>query len=320
MKVAITGVSGYLGGLLAPLLDVDPDVDSILGLDIVPPQFQSPKFSFQEADVRTAEFENLLRGADALYHLAFIVDPPKKMRIPAIDEINVQGSRRVFEGALAAGVPKIIYASSIAAYGAHPDNPEILTEDSPLRPNPDWYYSRNKAAVESLLDRLQQDHPDAIVVRFRPCVFVGPTIKNPVGKLLQSKVFFCLNKDIRLNLCLDRDIAEAFKLALRYGESNTFNLSGDDPLCSDEMAACLGKKVIHLRPGMLLPLLKAGIALGLAPEGMLDWFISLVRGSINASSEKAKAKLGWSPSFDTRGTLLQFVGQPDLPSQGGKRT
>ena len=222
MKVALTGASGYLGQLVLPLLDKHQGVESILGLDIVPCPFSSPRYTFQTADMRTADFKALLKGVDALYHLAFVVEPPKRMKIETIDEINIEGSRRVLQGAVAAGVSKIVFASSIAAYGAHADNPEVLTEDSPLRPNQDWYYSRAKGEIEAFLDELQGQHPEMAIIRFRPSTFLGPCIRNPVGVLYASRVLVGLKKGYRIDHCWDEDAAEAFVLALGYPGSGTF--------------------------------------------------------------------------------------------------
>jgi UDP-glucose 4-epimerase len=116
MKVALTGVSGYLGQLILPLLDKHEGIESVLALDIVPCPFRSPRYSFQTADMRTADFETLLKGVDVLYHLAFVVEPPKGMKIETIDEINIEGTTRVLLEAVAVGVSKIVLASSIAAY------------------------------------------------------------------------------------------------------------------------------------------------------------------------------------------------------------
>ena len=53
-------------------------------------------------------------------------------------DFNVRGTRNVFESARAAGASKVVYVSSGVAYGAHPDNDVPLTEESPLRANPDF--------------------------------------------------------------------------------------------------------------------------------------------------------------------------------------
>jgi UDP-glucose 4-epimerase len=312
MKVALTGVSGYLGQLILPLLDKHQGVDSILGLDITPCAFDSPKCSFQVGDMRAADSKTLLKGVDVLYHLAFVVEPPKGMTLETIDEINIQGSKKVLEGAVAAGVSRIIVASSIAAYGAHPDNPEVLTEESPLRPNADWYYSRAKGKLEAFLDEVQEQHPEITIIRFRPSAFLGPSIRNPMGKQYLSRALIGTKKGYRIDHCWDEDVAEAFVLALSFPRSAIFNLAGGNPITLDDAARLLGNKVIYLNQGLVSFLVRMAIALGFAPQGLRDWVDVATRGSILVSADLAKEQLGWRPRFDSAGALREFARQHRL--------
>jgi UDP-glucose 4-epimerase len=307
MKVAITGVSGYLGGLLLRQLAAEPTIDAILGLDLVPPAQLSPKLTFQIADVRTAPFDELLRGVDVLFHLAFIVQPPPRLKPAEVDEINIGGSRRVFEGAAAAGVRKIIHASSVAAYGAHADNPTPLTEDSPLRPNENWYYSRTKGAVERFLDEFQPQHPDVVIVRFRPSIFLGPTVNNSIGQLFETRVLVTFDPKLKMDLCWDEDIADAFCLALRYDRSDVFNLTGGAPISMIEAGAIVGKRVWRVSRKWVLPLVRAAVALRLQPRGSLEWLETGTADAVLVSAQRARERLGWQPRFDSAGALRKFV-------------
>jgi len=307
MKVAVIGASGYLGGLIVRHVGADPNVESILGLDIVHPKSLVPKMTFQEADVRCADFARLLAGVDVVYHLAFIVEPPKKLSMRDIDQINIEGSRRVFEGAISAGVPKIIYASSVAAYGAHPDNPVPLCEDSLLRPNNDWYYSRTKGAVEDILNTVQGHSPSTIIIRYRPSIFLGPGINNTVGKGLSGKTLYCFPEDPKIDLCWDEDVAEAFRLGLGYRRSDIFNLAGKGPMTTREMGVLMGKRVVVLRPWVFFPICRLAARLGMIPQGVAGWAGSLMRYPVLVSAKRAKERLGWRPRHDAAQTLLRFM-------------
>ena len=312
MKVAVTGAAGYLGRSVLRFLSEDPSITSVLGLDIVPPKFTHPKFSFQHADVRTADFKEIFSGFDAVCHLAFIVQPPRKMPMNVIDEINVTGSRRVFEGAIDAGVERIVCASSVAAYGVRPDNPEVLTEDSPLRPNENWYYSRTKGRVEALLDDLQERHPNTTVIRLRPSVFLGPGIDNSLGRQFAAPFLVCFDRNMKLDLCWVEDVAEAFRLALHHRGSDAFNLAGDAPLTMEELGRLTGKRVLQLRRGLVLSILRTARTLRLVGDGELEWLKVAAVHPLLVSSKKAKEKLGWKPRYDAAGTLLEFIRQRRL--------
>jgi len=272
-----------------------------------PSDFSSPKLTHRFADVRTANFGRRFEGCDAVYHLAFIVQPLPGMSMDTIEQINVEGSRRVFDGAAAAGVPKIIYASSVAAYGAHKDNPTRLTEDDPLRPNPNWYYSRTKGLVEQLLDTLGHSHPDLVIVRFRPCIFLGPTTNNTLGKMFTRPLVLLVGGDNLVDLCWDADVVEAFRLGLHHDRSDSFNLAGADPRSIRDYAALLGKRAVVVPNGVFLTLARASNALGLLPQAYLDWARAIVGGAINVSGDRARERLGWQPRYDAAGTALAFA-------------
>ena len=116
-----------------------------------------------------AAVDAFVKGADVVVHLAFII-------FGGLEEsrsINLEGSRNVFEATVAAGAKRLVYASSVAAYGFHDDNPELLTEDIPPRGTDAFYYSAQKAELESVLaGTLSGGATDAYV--FRPCIVAGP--------------------------------------------------------------------------------------------------------------------------------------------------
>jgi UDP-glucose 4-epimerase len=231
------------------------------------------------------------------------------MSIKTLDQINIQGSKTVLEAAVGAGVSKIIVASSIAAYGAHTDNPAVLTEKSPLRPNEDWYYSRAKGQIEAFLDQVQGQHPGITIIRFRPSAFLGPGIRNPLGKQYTSRFLIGLKKGYKIDHCWDEDVAEAFALALSYNRTGIFNLAGGNPITLDDAGRLLGKKVIYLNQGLVSLAVRIAAALGLAPPGMRDWVDVATKGSILVSADSAKAQLGWKPRFDSAGALCEFARQ-----------
>lgn len=286
---------------------MEPAVETILALDIVPLSITSPKYQFRTADVLTADFKDVFTGFDLVYHLAFLVDPPHNISVEEIDKINIVGSKRVFNGVVAAGVAKLVYCSSIAAYGAHPDNPEGIDEEAPLRPNLDWYYSRAKGKLEAFLDVLQARHPKTTIIRFRPSFILGPTADNPVADALVQRVFLSHNRKQRFSMCWEDDIMDAFVSALYYQQSDIFNLSGDTPLSVREIGKLLGKPVLYLPLNLVMPWFQFAAHLRLISPQTMEWIKYLFSGSILTSSEKAKQKLGWKPRFDTSGALLEFT-------------
>ncbi len=132
--VAVTGVSGFLGQRLLPLLDASPHIDRVIGLDVRDPARQARKLDFHRVDVLGTPLAPFLRGAAAIVHLAAVVGaiPDEEL----VRRVNVDGTRRLLDAATEAGVRKFIRPSSVAVYGAWANNPVPLTEDAPLRPSP----------------------------------------------------------------------------------------------------------------------------------------------------------------------------------------
>jgi nucleoside-diphosphate-sugar epimerase len=89
-------------------------------------------------------------------------------------KVNLQGSRNVFESAIASRkVKRLVYTSSVSAYGFHRDNPTPLTEDVEPRGTDRFYYSAQKAELEVTLAGLLKGKSTAAYV-FRPCIVSGP--------------------------------------------------------------------------------------------------------------------------------------------------
>ncbi len=312
--VAITGVSGYVGQALLPYLEQDAEIDRIIGIDIRPPERRvEGKLVFHQLDVREAKVEQALKGVDALVHLAFVL-----MRRPGddereIDEINVAGSRQVFDAAARQGVRKLIFTSSVVAYGLHPDNPVPLTEESPLRPNPGLYYSRAKAAVEGYLDTFESDHPEMLVTRLRPCTVVGPRADPAqMAALTTSTAILVRGCDPPYQMLHEDDLASALYLAIRQDIPGIYNVTGDGSPTMRQLA--------RSRPGVRIVALPWWAVRGLmwltwrsgsspfAPE-----WVDLSRYSLAASNEKLKG-LGWTPQYTTSEALEALLAHADRGS------
>lgn len=322
MRVAVTGAAGYLAGALLPKLDRLPEVESILAIDIRPLAAAAAarlrKVRFERADVRDADFARLFTDAriDALVHLAFIVMPlPDES---AMFDVNVIGSERVFEGAAAAGVKRIVYASSIAAYGSVPGHELPLRETEPRRDQRDFYYAHHKFAVEEYLDRFERAHPEIAVARIRPGVFLGPGIENPVGLFLRAPVVIGISGQPPIQYTADEDVAEAFVLALRRGARGAFNATVEDAISAREVAAALGKPYVPVPAAALGALVRAAGALGRTAVFHPGWFAAQQVPMV-ATSARARAELGWTPRWpDSRAVVRRFgeVAAAGLPDRG----
>src|SRR5271165_3814576 len=173
LRVAVTGPTGEMGQAVVAALERAREVKRIVGMARKPfdPRERGwKKVSYRRGDVLDpVAVEGLVEGADVVVHLAFmIMGGAAESR-----RVNLDGSRDVFQAAVAAGAKRIVYASSVAAYGFDRDDPTPLTEDAPTRGSAGHYYSAQKAEVEKLLaDTIDASATEAYV--FRPCIVAGP--------------------------------------------------------------------------------------------------------------------------------------------------
>jgi len=289
VRVAVTGGSGQLGTLVLRRLADDRAVKEIVALDLRPPLIVSGKLRDVRADVRDAGILEHLRGCDALVHLAFLV--AKRGARELQDDVNVRGSANVFRAALLAGVHRILYSSSVAAYGVLPGMPVPISEETPRRRQPEFWYACAKYDVEADLDALEREHPDLSVTRFRPAILIGRRMEHQLGKALRRRLLPAIDE---LPIVWDEDVADAFLLALKSGAKGAFNLAAVEPLSAKELAREGGMRVLRVPRKPLRALERALERLRMIAPADPGW-LSTGNLTLVYSAEKAKRELGWKP-------------------------
>lgn len=304
--IAITGISGYFGRVLLPLLEQDDTVERVIGIDCRPLSARLPeKVQLHLKDVRDPTVEKLLQGTDVLIHMAFVLMRPPGVRQKEIEERNIQDALAIFKAAARQGVRKIIFTSSVVAYGLHPDNPVPLTEESPLRPNAGLYYGRAKAAIEQYLDKFEKEHPEIVVTRLRPCTVVGPRADPAqMASLVNPTTILVRGANPLYQLVYEDDLARALYLAVQKDLPGAYNVAGDAPLTLRELAELRGGRIITLPYLVVRALMGAIWRIGRSPFAP-EW-TDLLRYPLVASNEKLKG-LGWAPQYTTAGALTTLL-------------
>src|SRR4051794_6539171 len=190
MRVVVIGASGNVGSSVLRSLQGEDRVREVVGIARRLPSMQLPKVRWAQADIAHDDLRPHLQGADCVVHLAWLIQPSRDERLTHM--VNVEGSARVFEAAADAGVPAIVYASSVGAYSPGPKD-RAVDESWPTHGIASSFYSRHKAAVERILDSFEAAHPGVRVVRLRPGLifqreaaseirryFVGPFLPDPL--------------------------------------------------------------------------------------------------------------------------------------------
>jgi len=302
--VAITGVASYFAYGLLPLLEKDPRIEKIVGIDIKPPKRTPSKLSFHKMDVRDSAIGSLFEGADTVVHLAFIVDEMKDKALSR--SINLEGSRNVLSALEGRGVRKIVYTSSIASYGAHPDNPQGLTEDSPLRPTQDCYYSVDKVDVENVFKQYREGHPDVILTIFRPCLVFGPNIQNMFSKMFESKVVPSLaGKDASVQFLHEDDLSRALHQAIVEDHPGIFNIAGRDPVPMSKLLKLSGSLSLPVPARLAKASANLLFRLGLMPFSQA--WVSMQEYPITVNTARFEKEFGWAPTHSTEETFKSFL-------------
>jgi nucleoside-diphosphate-sugar epimerase/putative sterol carrier protein len=308
MKVVVTGGSGQLGTLVLTRLEGRDDIEKIVSLDLVPPMVASSRIDWRIADLRDPGLERHLEGADALVHLAFIVT--RSASIETMRAVNVEGSRRIFEAAAQHGVRRIVYASSVAAYGISREHPPLIVESTPRRPSPALTYADNKYEVEVALDAFEVTHPEVAVVRLRPGVLLGRRMSLIAPSFVRRRVLPVFG-DARAPIVWDEDVADAIVLALRDGVHGAFNLVAEAPIASEEFAALAGFRAVHVPRGAASAVSRASAVLGpLLGEKRIDaGWLDAAEIDFCVACDAAKKELGWQPKYVTSADVAKAFGE-----------
>lgn len=303
MRVAITGVSGYLGQLLLKRLAEDDSVTEIVGIDMLEPAYAPAKLKFHRVDIRDPRLADILNGVTVLVHLAFVVNPIHDENL--MSDINVNGTMNVFSMAANAGVGQIVYASSMTVYGAHPDNEYPLTEKSPLRANADFSCSLHKLEIERRIAAWREENPTVTVALLRMAIVMGAGAENFVSRLLEApRVLSVAGYAPSVQLLHQDDAVEALCFAVEHNLDGVYNVAADGELSWNEVLEIAGNKDLPLPEFAAFPAVKVAWKLGIcgATSGELRFLMH--RWVI--SNEKLK-EAGFAPSHTNREALVEAV-------------
>jgi UDP-glucose 4-epimerase len=251
-SVLVTGASGYIGRLTVQALARDPGrVAQVTALDLrpVPREERIPGVLYETMDITSPDLLRLLRDrpVDVVVHLAAIVSPPKRGGRELSYRVDVLGTRNVLDACLESGVGHLVVTSSGAAYGYHPDSPEWLTEDDPLRGNEEFAYSHHKRLIEEMLAETRREHPQLRQLVFRPGTILGESASNQITALFEKPVVLgLLGVETPFVLVWDEDVVGAILEGVHTGKSGIFNLAGDGTVTLRQIARGLGKAYLPL--------------------------------------------------------------------------
>lgn len=306
MRIFLTGVSGYLGSVLAEYLARQPDVETITGIDISSPKDPLPeKVRFQQMDIRSPELSDAVVGHDTIIHTAFIVLWPARIPERVRDDINLNGIRNVAQAAVNNRVQHFVHLSSVAAYDpTQVVNHTNVKEDFPLgKGDSFFYYSNGKALAEKTLAEVLGPSNVKLTI-LRPTFVIGPKNRDTIPSLRKSSVKIP-GIDPFAQYIHEDDVAAAVLLALQRNMPGAYNLVPDDCIYLSEVIKIIGVKRV---PAVPLWLARWIVAIRWRYFGSLvhhSW-VDVTYSSSSFSNAKLKAG-GWQPHYSSREALCSAL-------------
>ncbi len=318
LTVAVTGATGTLGFGLMPLLEADERVAHVTAVarrPFDPAAHGWTKTKYQRGDVRDAQLlRDAFAHADVVVHLAFQVTGAASDE--TIKSVNIDGTLNAFDAAAAAGARRFVYASSVAAYGFHRDNPVGMTEEWPARPAARLFYAREKAIIEQLLQARARAADGTALYMLRPCVVLGPHAvggksapRGLLGALARGPVRWAGRlrlpvpaPELPVQLVHESDVGQALlRCVVAAGPPGTYNVAADGIVTPRDVARELGLPWFPVSARLTQSAARAAATLPFLPP-VAQWVEAASHPAIMDTS-RVRAELGWVPQFTALETL-----------------
>ena len=328
LTVAVTGPTGTFGFGLIPLLQADDRVTRIAGIarrPFDPAAYGWTKLEYRRGDVRDpAALRDAFAGADVVVHLAFLVTGAASAEV--LRSVNVDGTLNAFRAAAQAGARRFVYASSVAAYGFHHDNPVGMTEEWPVRPASRLFYAQEKAELERLLAaEAARTGAGPALYLLRPPLVLGPHAVGakdllpgplaPLGRVLSGRIarfpvpLPVLVPVMPLQFVHEEDLGQAFlRCVVAAGPPGAYNVAADGIVSTVDVAREFGLIPLPLPGGPAQFAARAIAALPFLPPAV-QWVEAASHPAIMDTS-KAIRDLGWVPRFTALESLRDTL-RPD---------
>jgi dihydroflavonol-4-reductase len=297
MMVFLTGATGFLMGVVARSLRARGDEVvalvrspsratslSALGCELVAGDVVDPTDAVGEL----RRCDTLIHGA-GIYEIGVGAERRRQM-----EETNVTGTRRILDVARTAGTPRIVYVSTIAAFGN--THGEIVAEGHrPTSPPTSAYEDTKRRAHEIAVDAARGGAPIVIV---QPGQVYGPNDHSAVGAnfraLAEGRLRYRAFEDLGLNLVHVDDLADGILRALDRGKPGECYILGGEITTLGDAYRAIAKVTGRKLPAFVLPPALARLAGRLFPS-MKEVVSSADGVTFWATDSKARAELGTSP-------------------------
>ena len=308
MRVLVTGIGTFWGGRLAQVVERDPRVEVVVGLDTRGPSVPLARTEVVRADSSYSILSRIVRATevDTVLHTHLEVDSTA-LRSRALHETNVIGTMNLLAAAGAAGssVLKVVLKSSTLVYGSSHRDPYRFSEEMTRSGRARTPVERSLLEVEGYLSDFAADHPDGIVTLLRFTNVLGPDLETPLSRALRLPVApEVFGFDPRLQFTHQDDVLGALCHVALHDVSGTFNVAGDGFITWSDVCALVGRRRVALPPwgtGAAAGVLRRLGIVDLPPE-----LLSLLRFGRGVDNERLK-RAGYRYRYTSAGAVEDFA-------------
>lgn len=307
--VLVTGVSRDLGRKFAAAAAEHPEVDRVIGVDVVPPRGDVGAMSFVRADIRNPVIAKVIakEEVDTVVHMSVISTPGAGGARTSMKELNVIGTMQLLAACQKAeSVRHLVVKSTTTVYGASHRDPAMFTEDMEPRRTPRSGYAKDVAEIEGYVRGFARRRPDVNVTVLRCANVLGPGVDSPIAHYLRLPVIpTVLGFDPRMQFLHEQDLLGALGHAIAAEKPGTYNIAGDGLLTLSQITRRLARPTVPM-PGFAIGgignALRSARARGVSPE--LRAFLTYGRG---VDTLRMRDQLGFEPRFTTQTALEDFA-------------
>src|ERR1043165_521977 len=316
--VLVTGVSRDLGRRFAVSMSAHPDVERVIGVDVVPPRGDLGDVSFVRADIRNPIIAKVIakEDVDTVVHMSVIATPGSAGGRGTMKELNVIGTMQLLAACQKApSVQHLVVKSTTTMYGASNRDPAMFTEDMEPRRQPRSGYAKDVAEIESYVRGFARRRPDVRVTTLRCANVIGAHVVSPLTSYFRLPVVpTVLGYDARLQFLHETDLLAVLRHAVCKDVPGTFNIAGDGILMLSQALRRLQRPTVPM-PGFAVggvgSVLRSARLADFSPEQLS--FLTYGRG---VDTTRMRQVLGFEPTFTTEEAFADFAA--GLTPTGGR--
>ncbi|ONI68467.1 epimerase [Kribbella sp. ALI-6-A] len=304
----VTGVSRDAGARCARRLAADPSIETVIGVDVVPPRAELGRVRFVRADIRNPVIAKVIAGedVDTVVHTGVVATPGSAGGRSSMKEINVIGTMQLLAACQKApGLRKLVVKSSTTVYGAGPRDPAMFTEEMAPRAIHQTGLSKDAVEVEGYVRGFARRRPDVTVSTLRMANWIGPQTDSPITRYFELPVVpTVLGYDARLQFLHESDGVEAIHHATVEDLPGTFNLAGDGILVLSQAIRRLGRPVVRL-PSFTASSTAAVVRRARLADFSPDQITFLTYGRV-VDTTRMRTEFGFEPRYTTAEAFDDF--------------